>query len=78
MLLEKNAKQIEDKLDNLANLYERTKSIIGDEDYENSEKFKQFLDNITKKNDLEVFDSNELKWYICLYIEDNLRKSRDN
>ena len=56
-MLEKNAKQIQDKLETLVRLYERTKDIIGDEDYENNENFKQFLSNITKKNDLEVYYS---------------------
>jgi hypothetical protein len=51
--LEKNTKTMQDKLETLSKLYEKSKGIVGSDGYEDSDKFKDFMDNIIKKNDLE-------------------------
>lgn len=53
-MLEKNNKKILELLEVLERDYDKIRIIVEEENYEDSEKFQNFLSAIERRNDLEV------------------------
>ena len=73
-MAEKNNKKLAELLESLAKDYEKIKFIIEEEDYEQSDKFREFLLALERQNDLDVFTH---AWiYILTWFHDCLYRKR--